>query len=651
MPALDLAGTRPTDAERHGLGAWPGAAEHDYLGPLVALIGAEDTRASLAGAWFLPLDGLDEASRTALAARGEVVVTTAETMREAGIGLVVVQPDGTLETRPFAWRFDPDGGPFGAADLLVIKPLPGLPLAPRTRHAVFLTSAFATDHGARAGRSEGLAQILAGEITVWTSSWTSEDPTVLPPAHDAALRNVIADLDTFGVPRESLVGLAVADTGDPAAFFLERAQAALGNFAISGGPPGFVESFDSWCVVGTTLQIPDFQHGTLPFTTSGDGVWRDGPDGRTPTLARTAESRAVLAIPNGPPPPGGWPLAVFVRTGGGGDRPLVDRGPRPIAGGPSDPPTGAGPAAELTAAGWAALSWDGPHGGLRNVTNGDEQFLMFNILNPAGARANIWQTALEAAMLRRAATTIFNDAAACPGTNDALIRLNTEESAIVGHSMGAWVAPLAMALDPAFGAAVLSGAGGGWIENAVFKQKPVAVRPLAELLLGYGDIDRALTPHDPALTLLQWAGEAADPQVFGAHAMTPPRSVLVVQGIVDRYILPPISAALQVAMGLDLAGPGLETSAPELDGMMSLAASLMLAGRSERPRPVSANRDGRTAVVVHWPEDGIEDGHEAFFQQAGARRQHRCFMQALASGGTPTIDNAADDAPCPASAP
>ena len=32
-------------------------------------------------------------------------------------------------------------------------------------------------------------------------------------------------------------------------------------------------------------------------------------------------------------PAAGYPLAVFIRTGGGGDRPMIDRGPHAIAGG------------------------------------------------------------------------------------------------------------------------------------------------------------------------------------------------------------------------------------------------------------------------------------------------------------------------------
>ena len=47
---------------------------------------------------------------------------------------------------------------------------------------------------------------------------------------------------------------------------------------------------------------------------------------------------------------------------------------------------GSGPALRLARAGYAALSVDGPLGGLRNPDAQDEQFLIFNILNPTALR-------------------------------------------------------------------------------------------------------------------------------------------------------------------------------------------------------------------------------------------------------------------------
>jgi len=154
------------------------------------------------------------------------------------------------------------------------------------------------------------------------------------------------------------------------------------------------------------------------------------------------------------------------------------------------------------------------------------------------------------------------------------------------------------------------------------------VRPLAQTILGYADFE--LTAGDPVLSLLQWAGETADPQIYGRRILDEPvgapRRVLMVQGIVDHYILPSIANATSLAMGLDLAGPALDEGASELAEFTPLATLLPLAGRAHVGLPMSGNREGVTAVVVQHASDGIEDGHEVLFQKQAPRRQVRCFL-------------------------
>ena len=60
------------------------------------------------------------------------------------------------------------------------------------------------------------------------------------------------------------------------------------------------------------------------------------------------------------------------------------------------------------------MSVDGPHGGLRNVTGGDEQFLMFNLTNMAALRDNIRQSAVELVLLAHVLQTLTLDASGCP---------------------------------------------------------------------------------------------------------------------------------------------------------------------------------------------------------------------------------------------
>ncbi len=614
------------------IAAWPGLTDVPWLAalpPLLPRTPGGGPRAPLAGAVFLPLEGLDDDARARLEAAGEVTVAAEADVSAAGLLVVTAGPADsppdaaapTLVPLPFSYRFLRDGGPHGAPDLLVAKPLPGIPFPPDHVVAVLVTRHLAEQAGASPGRPPALSRLLGPPLG-------AED------THTALLRRVLDAVERDGpVSGDALVGLTVFRTGDPAAAFLSAARRALVNESAELGAPSVTEAHDGFCVVSVDGEFPDFQAGTPPFESPGDGAWRLDDDG-APMLARRAPSRVLLTVPAAATSGAALPVAVFVRTGGGGDRPLVDRGVRMTPGGPATPPTGAGPAAQIAAAGWVGATWDGPHGGPRNPGDADEQFLMFNVLNPPAAIGNVQQTALEAALFRRALHGL--EVPTCDGAGT--LTLDADGAAIVGHSMGAWVAPLALALDEAFGTAILSGAGGGWIENVVFKEKPLHVRPLAELILGYDGIDRVLTPYDPALTLLQWAGESADPQVYGALAMTPPRHVLVVQGIVDHYILPSIAAALQVSMGLDLVGPALDADEPRLASFAPLESLLAHVGRGLVAPPVAGNRDAHTAVVVQLPEDGVEDGHEAFFQRTEARRLLTCVLGDLGRGATPTVD-------------
>jgi hypothetical protein len=198
-----------------------------------------------------------------------------------------------------------------------------------------------------------------------------------------------------------------------------------------------------------------------------------------------------------------------------------------------------------------------------------------------------------------------------------------------------------------YGAMILSGAGGSWIENIVYKRKPLELAPVIGLLLHQGFDVRT---DDPVLSFAQWALEPADPPVYAIDVA--PRHVLMQQGIVDNYILPRIANATSLSLGLDLAGTALDdTGDPRLDGQMPLSPLLPLVGRSTVSLPVSANIDidgqTATAVVIQHEEDGVEDGHEVVFQTDGAKHQYQCFLQSWLAGD-PVVPIAADrDAPCP----
>lgn len=541
---------------------------------------------------------------------------------DASVFLVDVDSASSERGRrvPVVVGFEADLGPFGARNVLGVLPLQGRPLHPGRTYAAVVTTRVRGLDGAPLRVAPTLAGLVRGERPEGLSEAAFE-------AHRAALEV----LEAQGV--RDLAATAVFRTWDPMAELAEaRAEVLESPLPIPDAPFALREVFDEYCVLHTTIRMPDFQAGEPPFLTEG-GRWARDSSGRL-VPQRREQANLWVTVPRRAMPDAGFPTAVFIRTGGGGDRPLVDRGPNPVRG--MGAPPGSGPARQFARAGFVGVSVDGPLGGLRNLEGWDEQFAIFNINNPEGLRDTIRQSALELAILAHVLPTLSIDASGCPDldASGGAVRLDTARLALMGHSMGATIAPLTVAVEPAYRALVLSGAGASWIENVLHKRSPLEVRPLAEALLGY--TDRRLTPHDPALALLQWAGEPADPQVYAravvsAPVVGEPRHVLMFQGILDTYIPPPVANALTLALELDLGGEGLDET---LAGYTPLGRDLDLAGGVRLALPALGNRmEGRiTAVLVQHVEDGIEDGHEVVYQLAPPQTQYRCFLQALIDG-------------------
>lgn len=540
-----------------------------------------------------------------------------EASTEPGASVVLVNVDASSpelgRLMPLDVRQLADGGPFGGANLLVALPFPGVPLAARTLYAAVLTTEVRTVEG---------AALPAAPVDAPTE------------AHREARDRLLQ----LGWRPDRIAGLAVLRTGDPTralhdAFAQTQADAARFDTA-----PELVEEHNDYCVYRTTLAMPVYQGGEPPYATEGGGWVRDARGALV--LQARETSRVWITVPRTPSPEP--PTAVFVRAGGGGDRPLVDRGPHD-ASGRSEP--GTGPATQLAQAGWVGVSVDGPLGGARNFGGWDEQLVIFNVLNMPALRDTVRQSALELALLPYALEGVTLDTSGCRGAAPST-RLASDDLALIAHSTGATIAPLAAAIQPRYRALIMSGAGASWIRQIVFKERPFPIRPFAEQLLGYG-FGHALNEHDPMLSLLAWAGEVADPLVY-ARELDPDVHVLVFQGVRDHYIPPPIANPVALSLELDLAGEALDASSPPTE--RPVASVLPLTGGSQVALPTSSNR-GATRAVTQHPEDGLEDGHEVLFQQPAARRQLRCFLQTLRLGApvvvAPSEDTALEGpAPC-----
>ena len=95
--------------------------------------------------------------------------------------------------------------------------------------------------------------------------------------------------------------------------------------------------------------------------------------------------------------------------------------------------------------------------------------------------------------------------------------------ALMGHSMGATIAPLALAFEPRYRVGLLSGAGASWIENVIYKSCRLPVLPAsprccsAYASRGY-DAQRAR----PGALDVPVGGRAADPHVYARRIMREP---------------------------------------------------------------------------------------------------------------------------------
>lgn len=559
--------------------------------------------------------------------------------------LLSVDPDAPdhLKRYPLSSAFLPDPGPYGVPDMLALLPYQGIPLRDGTTYAAVVRRSLGDVSGAPLGVPQTLAEIAAGGT-----------PAGMSDADAGQHRAALAAVAEAGIPLDDVAALSVFTTGTPRAGMRVLREDVLSRpLPEPKAPFALSEVYDDFCVYETLLDFPSYQAGEPPFLDGGGG-WRYEADG-TPIVQRQEEGRLFATIPRSAMPEAGYPIVVYVRAGGGGDRPLVDRGVRQEPGGDTVP--GSGPAIHISRAGFAGLQGDGPHGGIRNFSGLEENVLLYPVTNPEALRDNLRQSALDVVMLANMLDALSVDASECPGAT-AEARFDADLAVLMGHSNGGWISPMALAVEPIYKAGILSGAGGSWTENLVYKKSPLDVPTIAKLLLNYGD--RELHRHDPAVNLLQWAGEPADPALYGQAIIDeppaggPPKHILMFQGIVDTYILPSIAHASSLAQRLDLAGEPREEESPELEGFFYLPEVLPLVDRRHIALPAQANRevaggaDPVTAVVVQYLEDPIEDGHEVMYQLDGPKHQYRCFLQSLAAGGDPVVvEGGAELAPCP----
>ncbi len=291
------------------------------------------------------------------------------------------------------------------------------------------------------------------------------------------------------------------------------------------------------------LEIPVFQQGVAPYDAAGGGIAY--VDGR-PQVVRREPVCFSLTLPKGMPPGAGWPIVLYGHGTGGHYRWAAETG---LAAELAEGAMGAGAGVPM-----ATLTFDGVlHGSRKNGSTRSTDELVYNPMNPTAARDNNLQAAAD----------FFAFARALPQLRSAERAFDPTRVAAYGHSQGGNAAAIAVGYEPIFGAAVLSGTGGGIASSLLEKQKPIPSSTWLPFVVG----ESVTHTSHPVLALMQLYFDRADPINHGrriAHAPMPgdgPRHLLHVLGADDQYAPVSTQLAFATAARLPVMNPVLAASA------------------------------------------------------------------------------------------
>jgi len=351
-------------------------------------------------------------------------------------------------------------------------------------------------------------------------------------------------------------------------------------------------------------------------------------------------------------PAQGYPLLLYIHGTGGVSTQVYERGPVD-AEGHREP--GRGPSEIAAERGWGSACMGGhmseEHLGPLLSLGG---YVPYNFFNLQAMRDNFIQMTAEQVLFRRMLSELSLDVSDCAGADASagpggLARFDADLQVVMGQSLGSYLSGLVASVDPRpWQGAILTGAGGSWTEFALGPQDP-PLTALLDLVLGL--------PRDEHLDRWHPIIQAATLTIAGGNNIhflpflfrlpvpgRPPPHMLVIEGHEDLQVTVGLQRALVAALGVDMVGPDVTEIPPGVpvgpEGQ--IIQRIELAGGRQLEPPVSGNRmvegaGARTAVVVRYPEDGIQEGHYVAFQREEPKHQYGCFLEDLARGRVPVI--------------
>ncbi len=508
--------------------------------------------------------------------------------------------------------------PYVPDNVVTFAPRPGIVLRPGTRYAYVIRSGFAPGFEP----APAFAELAAGKTP--------------SGAKGAAAKELFADLwpalDAANIDTTDVIVATVFTTGDEVARLQARSVAvrtvehpAIENVTLVGG-----SSYDGFCALTATIEMPQYQKGAAPFDTEGHFVL-DAND--APIKQSTITVPLAITIPKGAMPTAGWPLYQWIHGSGGVSFSLVDRGRIATADGMPEP--GKGPGYVVAQHGIAAVTSAMPVNPERVPNASDYAYL--NINNLSAFPFTFQQGVIEQRLLLDAMENLQIPQATLAGcgatATGGMHRFDGTKVVAGGQSMGGMYMNMTAPLEPRWGALVPTGAGGFWNFMILETELVPGARQILGTALGIDDVQ--LVFAHPGLAVLGLAFESAEPIVYVNRInarplpLGRPRDIYQSMPKGDENFSTSVYDAAVLSSRNQQAGtvvwPELQ-SALALDGLDGLASY-----------PVKGNLDGATRVAVQFEGDGIIDPHYIFQQLDEVKHQYGCFLFTHLRDGVATV--------------
>lgn len=413
---------------------------------------------------------------------------------------------------------------------------PVVPLKPKTRYALVLTTAIVDHNGNHAKPSADFAKLVAGEglsseMTTWRQTLapvfsyvnsaydiSAEDLVVVEVFTTQSTTDDLVAIKNRLVSGELVPGMPVFDKplgdlqtgifaeGSPqfADLIGQPTSSSIGSVAI-----GYFDSFD-FRVRANAAFDPEKVHG--------------------PKIPSTNKVDFYMVMPKAPKPAGGYPIVLFGHGLGGSGRDVAA-----VA--------SIGRSVPIIGIGISALQ----HGRRGNVTG------FFNLQNIATTREYFRQSVVDFMQVIRMIKNA--QAAGIAPFKDA----DPNHIEYLGGSLGGIMGTLFMAVEPDVQVGMLSVPGGGLPNILASKDIGQLLEPLLSLNVGIPASSPYFAPFLHRFQQSsQWALDSADPINYGPHLIqpgeqlqgVPPKRILVHEGIVDSVVPNRTTDDLALAMRL-----------------------------------------------------------------------------------------------------